>query len=253
MTGTLINVATVLAGSTLGLLFGSRLPDRVRQTVIAGLGLFTAAYGLLIFLDTQNPIIVLGGLLLGGISGELLRIEDRLRGLGEWVERTFISRSRRKDGLSIEKADEPEQLAVAAKKERFVRGFLTSSLVFCVGPMTILGSIQDGLTGDYSTLAIKSVLDGFASLAFASTLGIGVAFSALVVLIYQGGLTLLAAQANAIVTVQMMNEMTAAGGVLLLGIAVSSLLEIKPIRVGNFLPALVFTPLIVAILAALAN
>jgi uncharacterized protein len=253
LTGTLINVATVLAGSTLGLLFGSRLPDRVRQTVIAGLGLFTAAYGLLIFLDTQNPIIVLGGLLLGGIAGELLRIEDRLRGLGEWVERTFISRSRREDGLAKEKADEPQQLAVAAKKERFVMGFLTSSLVFCVGPMTILGSIQDGLTGDYSTLAIKSVLDGFASLAFASTLGVGVAFSALVVLIYQGGLTLLAAQANAIVTVQMMNEMTAAGGVLLLGIAVSSLLEIKPIRVGNFLPALVFTPLIVAILAALAS
>jgi uncharacterized protein len=232
-------------------MFGARLPDRVRQTVIAGLGLFTAAYGLLIFLNTENPIIVLGGLLVGGIAGELLRIEDRLRSLGELFERLFISRQKRGAQLPSDAAGEAEYLAMVDKKERFVRGFLTSSLVFCIGPMTILGSIQDGLTGDYSTLAIKSVLDGFASLAFASTLGIGVAFSALVVLIYQGGLTLLSAQANALVTMQMMNEMTAAGGVILLGIAVSSLLEIKPIRVGNFLPALLFTPLIAAIAASL--
>src|SRR4030066_334036 len=129
---------------------------------------------------------------------------------------------------------------------RFIRGFLTASLVFCVGPMTILGSIQDGLTGDYSLLAIKSVLDGFAALAFASTLGLGVLFSTLVILIYQGGISLLAAQAQALVSPAMMAEMTAVGGVLLLGISVSNLLELKPIRVGNFLPALIIAPITVA-------
>jgi hypothetical protein len=132
---------------------------------------------------------------------------------------------------------------------RFVRGFLTASLVFCVGPMTILGSIQDGLRGDYELLAIKSILDGFASLAFASTLGVGVLFSTVVILVYQGGLSLLAGQVQSVVTEPMMAEMTAAGGVILLGIAISSLLEIKPIRVGNFLPALAVAPLIVGVLA----
>jgi hypothetical protein len=131
---------------------------------------------------------------------------------------------------------------------RFIRGFLTASLVFCVGPMTILGSIQDGLTGDYSLLAIKAVLDGFAALAFASTLGVGVLFSALVILVYQGGISLLASQAQALISPAMMTEMTAVGGVLLLGIAVSSLLELKAIRVGNFLPALLIGPIIVALL-----
>ncbi len=114
--------------------------------------------------------------------------------------------------------------------------------------MTILGSIQDGLTGDYSLLAIKAVLDGFAALAFASTLGVGVLFSALVILVYQGGISLLASQAQALISPAMMAEMTAVGGVLLLGIAISSLLELKTIRVGNFLPALLIAPIIVAIL-----
>jgi len=117
--------------------------------------------------------------------------------------------------------------------------------------MTILGAIQDGLTGDYSLLAIKSVLDGFAAMAFASSLGVGVLFSTVVIFVYQGGISLLAAQAQALTTPAMMNEMTAAGGVLLIGIAISSLLEIKSIRVGNFLPALLIAPLIVAILTAL--
>ena len=129
-----------------------------------------------------------------------------------------------------------------------MRGFLTASLLFCVGPMTILGSIQDGLTGNYELLTVKSVLDGFASLAFASTLGVGVLFSTLVILVFQGGISLLAVQLNALVTAPMLNEMTAAGGVILMGLALSSLLEIKKIRVGNFLPALAIAPLIVWIL-----
>ena len=232
MTGTFINVAAVLIGGAFGLLFGARLPERVRQTVIAGLGLFVAAIGVQMAIKMKQPLIVLGGLLIGGILGEWWRIEDGLRRLGAWLEMRFTT------GSSEEKSS------------RFIRGFLTASLVYCIGPLAILGSIQDGLTGDYSLLAIKSVLDGFASLAFASSLGVGVLFSSLVILVYQGSLSLLAAQAQAVITPAMTNEMTAVGGILLVGIAISSLLEIKPIRVGNFLPALVIVPLIVAILAA---
>lgn len=231
MTGTLLNIATVLIGGTLGLLFGARLSERLRKTVVAGLGLFTLAYGVYNFLKTQNPLIVLGSLLIGGILGEWWRIEDGLQRLGEILEARFAARD--------------------PSSGRFVRGFLTASLVFCVGPMTILGSIQNGLTGDYSLLAIKAVLDGFAALAFASSLGAGVLFSVLVILVYQGGLSLLATQLNKVLTAPMMAEMTAAGGILLMGIAISSLLEIKPIRMGNFLPALVLAPLIVEILALL--
>jgi hypothetical protein len=134
------------------------------------------------------------------------------------------------------------------QSNRFIHGFLTASLVFGIGPMAILGSIQDGLTGDYNLLAIKSVLDGFASLAFASSLGVGVLFSSLVILVYQGGISLLAAQAQNIISAGMMNEMTAVGGILLLGIGISSLLELKPIRVGNFLPALAIAPLLIAMI-----
>jgi hypothetical protein len=239
LTGTIINIITVLIGGILGMIFGSRLPVRIRQTVIAGLGLFTAAIGIQMFLKTANPIIVLGSLLIGGLLGEWWRIEDRLIFLGGFLERKFTKTKPEASG---------NPLAVDNQGSRFIRGFLMASLVFCVGPMTILGSIQDGLTGDYSLLAIKSVLDGFAALAFASTLGVGVLFSTLVILVYQGGLSLLAAQAQTMITQPMMAEMTAVGGILLIGLAISSLLELKPIRVGNFLPALVIAPLIVAIL-----
>jgi uncharacterized membrane protein YqgA involved in biofilm formation len=249
MIGTLLNIVTVLAGGTLGLLFGSRLPDRLRKTVIAGLGLFTLAYGLYNFLKTQNPLIVLGSLLIGALLGEWWKIEEGLQNIGKWLE----SRFNRKQVVGTEsELNDSTVLSTGshvAPSRDFVRGFLTASLVFCVGPMTILGSIQDGLNGDYSLLAIKSVLDGFAALAFASTLGVGVLFSVIVILFFQGGISLLAAQLSAVVTPAMMSEMTAVGGVLLLGIAISSLLEIKPIRVGNFLPSLAIAPLVVAILA----
>ncbi len=232
MTGTFLNIATVLAGGVLGLIFGARVPERLKATVTSGMGLFTAALGIQMFLKTENPLIVLGALLVGALLGEWWKIEDGLQGLGKTLEKRF-SRAERREGTS----------------GNFVRGFLTASLLFCVGPLTILGSIQDGLTGDYKLLAVKSVLDGFASLAFSSTLGVGVLFSSVVILVYQGGISLLAAQLNAIVTPSMMNEMTAAGGVILIGLAISNLLEIKGIRVGNFLPALVVAPLIVWILS----
>ena len=229
MTGTFLNIATVLIGGVIGLVFGARIPDRLKGTVIAGMGLFTAAMGLQMFMDTENPLIVLGSLLIGTLLGEWMRIEDGLQNLGRILEQRF---SREGDDGS----------------NRFVRGFLTASLLFCVGPMTILGSIQDGLTGDYNLLAVKSVLDGFAALAFTSTLGVGVMFSTIIILVYQGGISLLAAQLNAVVTPSMMNELTATGGVILTGLAISSLLEIKKIRVGNMLPGLLIAPLIVWVL-----
>ncbi len=230
MTGTFINVATIIVGSTLGLFIGERLPQRARETVVAGLGLFTAAIGLQMFLKTENAIIVLLSLLFGGLLGEWWRIETRLEHLGAWLEARFAG-----EGDSA----------------RFIQGFLTASLLFCVGPMSILGSIQDGLLGDYKLLAIKAVLDGFASLAFASTLGIGVMFSIIVVLVYQGGISLAAAQLHGLLSQPaMINELTAAGGIILLGLAVSSLLEIKPIRSGNLLPALVIAPLLVWLVGA---
>lgn len=228
MIGTLINIAAVLVGGLLGLAFGARLPERLRQTIVAALGLFTLALGVRMFLQTQNPILALGGLLIGGLLGEWWRIEAGLEALGARLEARFAGGATTEEGSA-----------------RFVRGFLMASLLFCVGPMTILGSIQDGLSGDYSLLAIKAVLDGFAALALSSTLGIGVLFSVLVILLYQGGISLLAGQAQAILTAPMIAEMTAVGGLLLLGLAISSLLSIKPIRVGNLLPALLATPLIV--------
>ncbi len=232
MTGTFINVFTVLLGGGLGLLFGARLPDRIKQTVIAGLGLFTLGMGVIMFIETSNPIIVLISLLFGGILGEWWRIEERLQRFGVSLERHF-AKGKGETG------------------SRFVQGMLTASLVFCVGPMTILGSIQDGLEGDFTLLAIKSVLDGFAALAFASTLGVGVLFSVIVLLGYQGGLSLLAAQAQSILSDAMVAEMSAVGGVILLGLAISSLLEIKPIRAGNFLPALIIAPAITPVMTSL--
>lgn len=229
MTGTWINIATVLIGGILGLIFGARLPERVRNTVVAGLGLFTAGYGLLNFIQTDNPLIVLGSILLGVLLGEWWKIEDGLQNLAVFLETRFSGKQE--------------------SSNKFVRGFLIASILFCVGPMSILGSIQDGLTGDYSILATKAVLDGFAALAFTSTLGVGVMFSIIVILIYQGGLSLMAAQLNQVITTAMMTEMNAAGGILLVGIAVSSLLEIKPMRMGNFIPALIIAPLIVALLS----
>ena len=229
MTGTIINVIAIIAGSLLGLFFGARLSDQLKATVISGMGLFLVGMGLQMFLKTENSLVVLGALLAGTLLGEWWRIEDRLRTLGEFLERRF-SRAE-EDG-----------------SDRFVRGFLTASLLFCIGPVAILGSIQDGLTGNSNLLVVKSVIDGFASMAFASTLGVGVAFSSLVILVYQGGISLLAGQLNAIISASMMNELTAAGGVLLMGVGVSGLLEIKKIRVGNMLPALFIAPLIVWIL-----
>jgi uncharacterized protein len=235
MTGTFINVAAILIGGTIGLLFGSRIPEKFKNTVIAGMGLFTAALGLQMFFKSENSLIVLGALIIGALLGEWIGIEDGLQALGQMLEKRFSRDTE------------------TGSNSRFVRGFMVASLLFCIGPIAILGSIQDGLTGDYKLLAVKSTLDGFASIAFASTLGVGVLFASLPILVYQGGVSLLANQLHAIVTEPMMAEMTATGGVILMGVAFSNLLEIKKMRVGNFLPALIIAPLIVWILSLFGN
>lgn len=209
-------------------MLGQRLPDKVRQTVMHGLGLVTITVGLRMALDTANILIVMGSVLLGGILGEWWQIEERLQAVGGRLQ---------------------ERLHVGTAST-LAQGFVTASLIFCVGPMTILGSIRDGLVGDYSLLAIKSLLDGFAALALASSLGIGVMLSAITVLVYQGSLSLLASLAQVAMTEAMITEMTATGGVIIMGIGLV-LLDIKHVRVASYLPGMFIAPLIVAVLTAL--
>jgi len=231
LVGTLINVGTIIAGSLIGVIIGSRFSVKLRETIVIGLGLFTLGYGLMTFMETENPLVPLGGLLLGTLLGEWLKIEEALNKLGILIKNAVL-----KPGVSDD------------QQNKFVEGFVTASLVFLIGPMAILGSIQDGLTGDYKMLAIKAILDGFASIAFASSLGIGVAFSAISILIYQGAISLLSGFSSQFFTEGMITEMTAVGGLLLMAIALSNLLEIKKIRTGSLLPALLITPLIVLFL-----
>ena len=230
MTGTIINVITVLIGSLLGAVLGDRLPDRIRTIVVQGVGLVVLALGVDMALTTNNFLLVLGSVVVGGILGAWWRLEDRLDQAGAWLK----TRADRFPFLT---------------KGAFIQGYVSASLVFCIGPMAILGSFQDGLTGDYTLLGIKSVMDGFTSLAFAASMGMGVAFSALSVLIYQGALTLGAAALESVLTEPMIAELTATGGILMLGLGLL-MLEIKPIKVANFLPALLIAPLLVAIIAA---
>lgn len=228
--GTLINVATIVAGTGAGLLLGGRLPERVRTTVLQAVGLAVVALGLSNALETRNLIFPLVAVVVGGIVGELLRIEDRLESAGRRIRRR-VERGRAEDGPSS-----------------FVEGFVAATLLFCVGPLAILGSIDDGLNGNVDVLVVKAALDGLVSLIFASTLGWGVGFSALSVAIYQGTLTVLAGQADSVLTDRMTTELTAAGGLLIVGIGLR-LLDIKAVRVASLLPALAMVPVLVALFA----
>lgn len=229
MVGTLLNALTVLIGGLLGTFLGARFPRRMQETVFAALGLFTIVIGMSSALTTGNPLIVLGSLLVGALLGEWLRIDRRLEQLGAWLQRRFAG------------GDDPTQA------NRFIQGFVTASLVFCVGPLTIQGAIEDGLSGDYTKLAIKAMLDGFAALAFAATLGPGVLASIVVILGFQGGIALLARMGSGVFTPAMIAELTATGGVVLLAIGLQ-LLEIKKVRAANLLPALFVAPLSVAVM-----
>jgi uncharacterized protein len=236
MTGTLINAGTVLAGTLLGTLLGARLPERIRETVIHSLGLITILVGVAQGLAAFRPpltdvtrgaiLVVMGSLVAGGIIGELVGIERWLDRAGDALKQRF-----------------------GRGQARFTEGFVVASLVFCVGPLTIVGSIRDGLTGDYQLLAIKSALDGFAALAFASALGWGVGFSVITILVFQGTLSLTASAVAGAFSPAMIAAMSAVGGTLILAIGLR-LLELRRIRVGNLLPALVLAPVAVAALEA---
>ncbi len=239
--GTLLNVATVLIGSSLGVLLGHRLPQRTRDVVTDGLGLVTllvAATSAAAVLDPELSdavgssapvLIVLGAVLLGGITGSLLRIEDRLEGLGAAIRRRVPH--------------------AGGDRERFVEGFVAASILFCVGPLTILGTLDDGLGRGIDKLALKATLDGFASIAFAASLGWGVAASALVVLVVQGLLTLLGALLGDLLPDAHLAALTATGGLLLVGVGLR-LLRLRQVPVADLLPALAFAPLLVAIVVA---
>lgn len=252
--GTAVNVATVLAGSGLGLLLGHRLPTRTRETVTDALGLVTLLIGALSALRVTAPelaaatgpsapvLVVLGALLLGGIGGSLLDIERRLEGCGQWLRTLLTSRA----GLGEDGA----QPDVDLRRARFVEGFVSSSLVFCVGPLTILGSLSDGLGLGSEQLVLKAVLDGFAAIAFAASLGAGVLASALSVAVVQGLLTLVGSLLGGVLPEGHLAAVTATGGLLLVGVGLR-LLKVKLVPVGNLLPALVVAPLLVALVQAL--
>lgn len=235
MAGTILNIITVLVGSLLGLLIGNRLPRKMQESVVTGLGLVTLFVGIQSASHTGNVIIPLLAILVGVIIGELLDLDGLLNRFGGWLQQRF--------GRS---GGEAESEAAGAR-ERFITGYVTASLVFCVGPLTILGSIQDGmgLPAGFQQLAIKSTLDGFAALAFAASFGLGVLFSIVTILLVQGGLALAGSLAGNFMTLPMIDEMTAVGGIVLMGLALV-LLDVKKPRVANFLPALLIAPLMVA-------
>ena len=235
--GTFVNVGAVLAGTLVGALVGSRIPERIRQTILGALGLVVLALGVRETLATDEFIIVLAAVLLGAIVGEILRIEQGLEWLGARLQE-------RLGGVNTPiDVELPEDSTIVTADNRFAAGFVIASLVFCIGPLTVLGSIQDGL-GDPELLIIKAGLDGFASIAFAAVYGWGVGLSALIVLVIQGGIALVAGALDSVLTDTMVDVLGSAGGVLILGIGLR-LLDLKHLRVANMLPALVIGPLLV--------
>ncbi len=219
MKGTLVNSGAILAGSLIGLSAGRRLPERMKRTIMQALGLAVIIIGLQMVLAARETIAMIGCLLLGAVTGELVDVEKRVEQVGEWLKTRFRSDS-----------------------STFVEGFVSASLLYLSGAMFIVGSIQDGTVGDASTLYVKALLDGVASMAFASTLGIGVAFSALSVLIVQGSITLLASRLLFLQDPLVLNAVTATGGLLILAIGIN-ILDLAKIPVGNLLPALAYAVL----------
>jgi hypothetical protein len=242
-TGTAVNVCTVLIGASVGVLAGNRLPSRTRDLVTDALGLVTLLIAGLSAVAVSDPdlaaevgrhaplLIVLGSLVVGGIIGSLLRLEQRVESLGGWLQRRLSGSSD------------------YAERARFIEGFVTSSLVFCTGPLTILGSLSDGLGHGADQLYLKATLDGFAAVAFAASFGWGVAASALTVLVVQGSLTAIGAALGDVLSDAGLAAVTAAGGLMLVGVALR-LLRIREIAVADLLPGLVVAPLLVSAVAA---
>lgn len=219
MLGTIVNVITIIVGSLLGILLKKGINDEYKETIMNGIGLAVLVIGITGGIETNNTVLVIVSLVLGSIIGEIIGIEARLDKLGVKMEKGFG------------KGD-----------SNFSKGFVTASLVYCIGAMAIVGSLESGLSGNHDTLFAKSVLDGITAVIFASTLGIGVAFSAIAVFIYQGAITLLANSVKDILTPAVVLEMSAVGGILIMAIGIN-ILGIKKIKVGNMLPA-IFIPIV---------
>jgi uncharacterized membrane protein YqgA involved in biofilm formation len=231
--GTLLNLLTVLAGGLIGTMLGDRLPPRLRENVVAGVGLFVAAMGVKFAIDTANLLYLLSAVLIGGIVGSLAGLERRLNDLGAAIQRRFATPG-------------------GTRGETIAEAFVTASIVFCVGPLTFLGAIRNGLTGDGSLLVIKSVLDGFTAIAFAATLGWGVLLSLAVILVYQGGLAAGASVFASLLSDAQLREMNSTGGLLLVGVGLK-LLKIRDVQVADYLPAIAVAPLLVAVATAIGG
>lgn len=225
--GTLINTATVVIGGTVGIAMGDRIPERVRIIVVQVIGMVTIGLGLSDLLNTHNIVFPLLGMVSGAVVGEILRIEDRLQGIGEFIRKRFA------------KSQEPGP---------FVTGFVTATLLFCIGPLTILGAIQDASGATPQLYIIKGTLDGFMSVIFGAVHGVGVLFSAVSVFIVQGTLTLFGTRLDALLADRMRIELFAAGGLAVMAIGLN-LLDIKKIRLGSLLPGLIITPILVQLFA----
>jgi uncharacterized protein len=242
--GTLINVAAIIVGAAAGVLLGNRLSEKTSRVVTDGLGLVVLVLGglnVMSLLDEElvsavGPgiplLIVIGAILIGGIIGSALQIEQRLEKLGAFLQKKFAKKGSK------------------GSKEKFITGFVNASLVFTIGPLAILGALSDGLGQGIEQLATKSILDGFASLAFAASLGWGVALSAIPVGLWQGLITVLAFSVGSVVSAPLISALTATGGVLLLGVGLR-LLQIRQVAVGNMLPALIVAPVITLIVLAI--
>lgn len=213
MLGTIVNTLAILLGGILGLLFGQALPDKIKRTVIQGIGLSVLLIGGSMALQTKNPLVIIASLVIGGIMGEWIDIELRLQHLGNWLEKKF---SKNGQGAG------------------FTKAFVTASLIYCVGAMAIMGSLESGLRGNHNILYAKSMLDGISAIVFASSMGIGVLVSAVPVFLYQGSITLAAGLLQGVLSPQAITEMGATGGLLIVGIGIN-ILEIKEIKVGNLL------------------
>ena len=234
MPATFINMGTVLVGSLIGIFFRDRIKEKYVQTLIAAIALCTAAIGIMSAIKTSNILIVIVCLAVGSVIGEALRIDDRIENAGEYLNKKLFRG--RQDGSS-----------------RFAEGFVSASVLFCVGSMTIMGSLEAGIRGDYSIILAKSVLDLISSMAFGAAMGIGVTFSIFFILVYQGGITLLASLAAPYLSDMVVTEMSAIGGVMLMGMTVNMLeLSEKRIRLANMLPS-IFLPIIYFPLAELVK
>ncbi len=219
--GALVNAGTIILGSIVGLIVGSKLPEKIRQTVFHCLALSTIVIGVQMALATQAPLIMIFSLVLGGIIGEALDLETRFLGLGEVIKKRIKS-----------------------KNPQFTQGFVTATVLFCIGAMAILGSFDEGLRGDRTVVFSKSILDGFSSIVLASVYGVGVLLSAVCVFVYQGALTVFAGYLQPYISEMLMSELTAVGGVLVIGISLN-LLEVVQIRLTNLLPSLIIAVFLV--------